>query len=192
MKNIESYESFLNEAEEASPMEMEAGAEMEMVDKFDPEAAKKAQADYAKKTGSGTSDKSKTGLNFPNIKAVFGRQDYQFRIAIAQALFLAGKNLFPTNSYHAPNAQEVDLKNEGCTMTYYIGEADQNEALKKVTVKQLEAIKGLAAVVYLDFKKFSGGSFGLYGGKYRYEYTLNQVRNFPEVKTATMLLKSAG
>ena len=191
MNHITKFEFYnpLNEAEGDAPS---AAAEMEMVDKFDPEAAKKAQADYAKKTGSGTTDKSKTGLNFPNIKAVFGRQDYQFRIAIAQALFLAGKNLFPTNSYHAPNTQEVDLKNEGCTMTYYIGEADQNEALKKVTVKQLEAIKGLAAVVYLDFKKFSGGSFGLYGGKYRYEYTLNQVRNFPEVKTATMLLKSAG
>ncbi len=195
MNHITKFEFYnpLNEAEREAPL---AGAEMELADKFDPEAAKRAQAEYARRTGSGTEDKNKTGLDFPNIKAVFGRQDYQFRIAIAQALFLAGKNLFPTNSYHTKDIQQYDLKNLGCTMTFYIGEADQNEKLKKVTVKQLEAVKALAAVIYLDFKnkyaKFLGGEFGYFGGKYRYQYTLDQIKNFPEVKTATLLLKDAG
>lgn len=191
MKNIESYESFLNEAEAASPMEMEAGAEMEMANDFDPEKAKQALADYVKRTGSGSSDQDKTGLNFPNIKQVFGRQDYNFRVAIAQALYLAGLNLFPTNKYHSADIQATDLKNTGCTQTYYIGEGPQNEKLKQVSVSQLNAVKGLAAKVFLDFKKYMGGNFGYYNGKYAYEIPLSAIKAFPEVKAAAAALKKA-
>jgi len=189
MKNIENYESFLNEAQEASPMEMEAAAEMEMANDFDPEKAKQALADYVKRTGSGSSDQDKTGLNFPNIKQVFGREDYNFRIAIAQALYLAGMNLFPTNKYHFKDIQEWDLVNFGTTMTYYIGEGPQNELLKGVSVAQLNAVKFLAAKVFQDFGKYIGGKFGYSNGKYAYEFTLSTIKAFPEVKAAAAALK---
>lgn len=187
MNHITKFESYvsIHEAEAT----VTASMEMEKADKFDPEAAKKAQTEYAKKTGGGTSDKSTSGLDFPNIKAVFKRQDYNFRVAIAEALFLCGYNEFPSNSYHSPGAQERDLKNLGCTMTYYIGEADQNEILKGISVKALEAIKGLVALVYLDFSKYTGGDFMLVGGRYQYTSTLNQIKKFPEVVKYSSLLK---
>ena len=189
MKNIESYESFLNEAEEASPMEMEAAAEMEMVKDFDPEKAKQALADYVKRTGSGSSDQDKTGLNFPNIKQVFDKQDYNFRVAIAQALYLAGMNLFPTNKYHIADIQAIDLKNTGCTQTYYIGEGPQNELLKGVSVAQLNAVKSLAAKVSLDLRRYLGGNFTYNNGKFTYEFPLSSIKAFPEVKAAAAALK---
>ena len=189
MKNIESYESFLNEAEEASPMEMEAAAEMEMVKDFDPEKAKQALADYVKRTGSGSSDQDKTGLNFPNIKQVFDKQDYNFRVAIAQALYLAGMNLFPTNKYHIADIQAIDLKITGCTQTYYIGEGPQNELLKGVSVAQLNAVKSLAAKVSLDLRRYLGGNFTYNNGKFTYEFPLSSIKAFPEVKAAAAALK---
>ncbi len=148
MKNLVQFESYkaVNEAEEAAMVDVE----MEMVNDFDPEKAKQALADYIKRTGSGTTDADGTGLNFPNIKQVFGRQDYNFRVAIAQALFLSNMNLFPTNKYHSKDIQASDLKSTGLTTTYYIGEGAQNEKLKKVTVPQLQAIKSLAAKIYID------------------------------------------
>jgi hypothetical protein len=187
MKNLVQFESYksVNEAEEAAMID----AEMEMVNDFDPEKAKQALADYIKRTGSGTTDADGTGLNFPNIKQVFGRQDYNFRVAIAQALFLANMNLFPTNKYHSKDIQSLDLKETGLTTTYYIGEASQNEKLKTVKVPQLQAIKSLAAKIYMDqFGKYFGGSFGLSGGKYKYQFNLGDIQRFPEVKAATAAL----
>ncbi len=187
MKNLVQFESYkaVNEAEEAAMVDVE----MEMVNDFDPEKAKQALADYIKRTGSGTTDADGTGLNFPNIKQVFGRQDYNFRVAIAQALFLSNMNLFPTNKYHSKDIQASDLKSTGLTTTYYIGEGAQNEKLKKVTVPQLQAIKSLAAKIYIDQSgKYFGGSFGYKGGKYGYQFSLYDIKEFPEVKAATAAL----
>ena len=151
--------------------------------------AKQALADYVKRTGSGSSDQDKTGLNFPNIKQVFDKQDYNFRVAIAQALYLAGMNLFPTNKYHSADTQAWDLKNTGCTQTYYIGEGPQNELLKGVSVAQLNAVKSLAAKVSLDLRRYLGGNFTYNNGKFTYEFPLSSIKAFPEVKAAAAALK---
>jgi hypothetical protein len=188
MKNLIQFEQYIpiNEAE----AEMTADMEMEMLNDFDPEKAKQALAEYMKRTGSGLKDSDSTGLNFPNIKQVFGRQDYNFRVAIAQALFLAGKNLFPTNKYHSADIQQLDLKNTGLTTTYYIGEGPQNDLLKKVTVAQLNAIKSLAAKIYMDqFGKYFGGEFKLSGNRGVFEFPLSAIKAFPEVKAAAAALK---
>ena len=65
----------------------------------------------------------------------------------------------------------------------------ENEKLKKVTVPQLQAIKSLAAKIYIDQSgKYFGGSFGYKGGKYGYQFSLYDIKEFPEVKAATASL----
>jgi len=115
MENLRTFESFLNESA------------MTEMDTFDPEKAKK-------KVPGG--DKDKSGLSFPVIKEVFGNDSYALRFIIAQALYLANWDLFQTNSSF-PDGTDLRVQ------TMYIGDADQNAMLKKVTKKQLEAIKPL-------------------------------------------------
>jgi hypothetical protein len=119
MENLRTFESFLNESA------------MSDMDTFDPnKAKKKAPGD----------DKDKSGLSFPLIKEVFGNDSYALRFIIAQALYLANWDLFQTNSSF-PDGTDLRVQ------TMYIGDADQNAMLKKVTKKQLEAIKPLVRYI---------------------------------------------
>jgi len=178
MDNLIRYENYkpLYEADEI-PMDLED---------FDPEAFKKSASEWKKHVKSGDSDVDNTGLNFPNIKAVFGREDYNLRFAIAQALYLAGLNLFPTNKYHSKDIQAWDLANMGNTMTYYIGEAPQNAKLKNVTVEQLKAIKPLLLKVASDMEKYIGA---FKNGKA--QYTAKAMQAWPEIKAAKAALAKA-
>jgi hypothetical protein len=179
MDNLIRYENYkpLYEADEI-PMDLED---------FDPEAFKKAVEDWKRHTKSGDTDVDNSGLSFVNIKQVFGREDYNFRVAIAQALYLAGMNLFPTNKYHAKDIQSFDIQNYGNTMTFYIGEAPQNAKLKNVSVAQLNAIKSLANKVASGGNKYFGGSWN--NGKWN--YTQKQMMTWPDVKAAKAALAKA-
>ena len=61
MKNIFTFGSFI-------------GILNEEMGPFNPEAAKKSSAEIMKSKGGSETDKSKTGLSFPNIKSVFGKE----------------------------------------------------------------------------------------------------------------------
>lgn len=144
MKNLSSFQSFifsLNEAEEVSFP-------------WDPKKAQGAIEKIMKKTGGSGKDKDPSGLSFNNIKQVFGKTDYSLRYVIAQALKIAGRDLFPTNSFNPDkkkNESEV-LSNEKegrkySFHTYYIGEKSQNQILDKVSAEALEAIKPVVNLI---------------------------------------------
>lgn len=185
MKHINKFESYTSLFEAEMPEDV---VFMKAVKDFDPEKAKKAAEEYRKHVKGGTEDADKTGLKFPNIMEVFGAQYYNLRGAIAQALFLAGDNLFPTNSYHSKDIQDWDMKMLKTTMSYYIGEGWQNDILKKVPVETLRAIKHLALLVYSDFSKYTI-HFVDSSGRLVPQYTLAQMRSWPEVKEAATALK---
>jgi hypothetical protein len=130
MKHIQIFESFVSEAAEAAP--------------FDPLKFKVAAELISKKIG----QEQKTTLTFPEIKEVYGRDDYNLRFALAQALMLAGKNYFPKNKYNPNPKKEGDL-----LLTHYIGEKDQNLMLQKVGKDALVVLKPLAALVEKDLTK---------------------------------------
>jgi hypothetical protein len=90
----------------------------------------------------------KTTLTFPEIKEVYGRDDYNLRFVLAQALMLAGKNYFPKNKYYPNPKKEGDL-----LFTHYIGEKDQNLMLQKVGKDALVVLKPLVALVEKDLAK---------------------------------------
>jgi hypothetical protein len=130
MKHIQIFESFVSEAAEAAP--------------FDPLKFKVAAELISKKIG----QEQKTTLTFPEIKEVFGRDDYNLRFVLAQALMLAGKNYFPKNKYYPNPKKEGDL-----LFTHYIGEKDQNLMLQKVGKDALVVLKPLVALVEKDLAK---------------------------------------
>jgi hypothetical protein len=130
MKHIQIFESFVSEAAEAAP--------------FDPLKFKVAAELISKKIG----QEQKTTLTFPEIKEVFGRDDYNLRFVLAQALMLAGKNYFPKNKYYPNPKKEGDL-----LFTHYIGEKNQNLMLQKVGKDALVVLKPLVALVEKDLAK---------------------------------------
>ena len=93
-------------------------------------------------------EEQKTTLTFPEIKEVYGRDDYNLRFMLAQALMLAGKNYFPKNKYNPNPKKEGDL-----LFTHYIGEKDQNLMMQKVGKDALVVLKPLVAMVEKDMSK---------------------------------------
>jgi hypothetical protein len=142
MKNIFTFGSFIGRLNE------------EKMGPWDPEAAKKSAAEIMKSRGGSEADKAKTGLAFPNIKKVFGREDYPLRFKIAQALALAGKDFFPTNSAFPDASKNRTTLSKGMFSTYYIGDADQNEEMKKFSEPLLKAIKPLVEKMEKDMSKY--------------------------------------
>jgi hypothetical protein len=141
MKNIFNFKSFtLSLNEEMGP--------------WDPEAAKKSSEEILKLKGGSETDKSKTGLSFPNIKNVFGKEDYITRFRISQALALVGKDFFPTNSVLPDIEKNRTPLAKGMFSTYYIGDADQNEEMKKFSEPLLKAIKPLVEKMEKDMSKY--------------------------------------
>ena len=130
MKHIQIFESFVSEAAEAAP--------------FDHLKFKVAAELISKKIG----QEQKTTLTFPEIKEVYGRDDYNLRFVLAQALMLAGKNYFPKNKYYPNPKKEGDL-----LFTHYIGEKYQNLMLQKVGKDALVVLKPLVALVEKDLAK---------------------------------------
>lgn len=129
MKHIQIFESFIGEAALAP---------------FDPLKFKVAADLISKKIG----QEQKTTLTFPEIKEVFGRDDYSLRFVIAQALLLVGKNFFPQNKYNPKPQKEGDL-----LFTHYIGEKAQNLMLQGVGKDVMVVLKPLVALVDKDLAK---------------------------------------
>jgi len=127
MKHLKLYESFLNEAQ------------MD-IDPFDPDKFKVAAEMIEDKIGK---PEKVSGLSFPEIKEVFGRDDYTLRYYLAQALLSLGRNYWPTNKYHGKDVQKTDRQNNDGMFTYYIGEAPHNEIMKKLGKSLLVTIKPL-------------------------------------------------
>ena len=131
MKHLRIFESFINEAQMMEPGPGEG---------FDPVKFKVAAEMLATKIGE---KEDKANLGFPEIREVFGKDDYNLRFCIAQALMNLGRNYFTTNKYHTKNVQDVDKKKGFGMWTYYIGEADQNMKMKKLGKALLVTIKPL-------------------------------------------------
>ena len=142
MKNIFTFDSFIGSLNE------------EVMAPFNPDAAKKTAEEIMKSKGGSGSDKSKTGLSFPNIKKVFGKEDYTLRFKIAQALALADRDFFPTNSSFPDAAKNKSSQPKGTFSTYYIGEENQNESMKKFSEALLKAIKPLVEKLDKDMGKY--------------------------------------
>ena len=141
MKNIFTFDSFIGRLNEG-------------MGPWDPEAAKKAAEEIMKSRGGSSSDKSKTGLLFPNVKKVFGKEDYALRFKIAQALALSGKDFFPTNSAFPDASKNRNPLEKGMFSTYYIGDADQNEVMKKFSESLLKAVKPLVEKMEKDMSNY--------------------------------------
>jgi hypothetical protein len=120
MKNLFYFESFVKSVNES-------------VADWDPKRAQTAIDEIKKRN----KDADPVGLSFANIQKVFGKIDYPTRFAIAQALLLAGKNLFPTNKYY----KDKEIGSDGIYATRYIGEKDQNLKMDKVSEALLRAVK---------------------------------------------------
>lgn len=131
MKHLRVFESFINEEQIVNPLDP---------GEFDPLKFKVASSLFTDKIGKPV-DKGNTG--FPEIKEVFGRDDYNLRFMIAQALHLVGKNYFPTNKYFGKDIQAKDKANGDLMVTYYIGEEPQNMLMKKLGKGLLTTIKPL-------------------------------------------------
>lgn len=124
MKNISSFNSFVQSLNEAAP--------------WDPKKAQAAIDEILKRD----KDVEPTGLSFNNIQKVFGNISYQTRFKIAQALLLAGKNFFPVNQYSKDReSNDAYRKTSDYTWTYYIGEKNQNLKMEKFSEALLRAIK---------------------------------------------------
>ena len=131
MKHLRVYESFLSEAQMMN--QMDPG-------EFDPMKFKVASSLFTDKIGKPV---DKGNMAFPEVKEVFGRDDYNLRFFIAQALYLVGRNYFPTNKYFTKDIQAKDKAKGDLMVTYYIGEAPQNALMKKVGKSLLTTIKPL-------------------------------------------------
>lgn len=70
--------------------------------------------------------------DFANIKTVFGRTDYSLRSAIAQTLKNNGEDLFP---------RKASLDDPNPNQSGYLGKADQNVTLDRLSVPKLQSIK---------------------------------------------------
>ena len=139
MKNLSSFDSFVQSLNEGTQ-------------EWDPKRAQNAIEELKKKSSS-LKDSEPTGLSFTNIQKVFGKNDYPIRFKIAQALMLAGKNLFPVNSYDKSGAA-LDPRT-GLFITKYIGEKDQNLKMDKISENLLKAIKPIVD----DFENDVDGYF---------------------------------
>ena len=128
MKNLSDFNSFVQTINEAAP--------------WDP---KKAQAaiDEIMKRYKENKDAEPTGLSFANVQKVYGKTDYATRFRIAQALLLAGKNLFPVNQYNKDQSANDNYRKTDTyyTFTYYIGDKDQNLKMDKFSEALLKAVK---------------------------------------------------
>lgn len=172
MKNLNDFRSFiysLNEAEESvsSPMD------------WDPAKAEAAIKKAMTQTGGSTKDKEPTGLSFKNIKDVFGNTNYSTRYIIAQALKIAGKDIFPTNTYNANLDENKKRESENKDKpyyfnTYYIGEKKQNETLDKISQAVLVAVQPLVSEI---IKSSDQG-----------KYFTSSAPSFPEVAKARVEL----
>jgi hypothetical protein len=131
MKHLRVFESFLSEEQIVSPLDP---------GEFDPMKFKVASSLFTDKIGKPV---DKGNIAFPEIKEVFGRDDYNLRFMIAQALYLMGRNYFPTNKYFGKDIQAKDKANGDLMVTYYIGEAPQNMLMKKLGKGLLTTIKPL-------------------------------------------------
>ena len=139
MKNLSNFKSFVSQLNESTL-------------EWDPKKAEAAIKKAMEQTGGSMKDKDPTGLSFKNIQDVFGKSDYTIRYVIAQALKLAGRDLFPTNSYN-PNLsdnkkKESENKDKPFYFnTYYIGEKDQNLMLDKISQPVLTVVKPLVSLI---------------------------------------------
>ena len=141
MKNIFTFGSFIGSLNE------------EMVSS-NSSADKKTSEEIMKSKGGSGTDKSKSGLSFPNVKKVFGNDDYMLRFRIAQALALAGKDFFPTNSVFPDAAKNKTSLVPGMFSTYYVGDPDQNEVMKKFSEPLLKAVKPLVEMMNKNMDKY--------------------------------------
>jgi len=161
MKNIFTFGSFI-------------GSLNEEMGSLNPDAAKKTADEVMKSRGGSEKDKSKTGLSFPNIKKVFGKDDYPLRFKIAQALALADKDFFTTNSSFPDASKNRTPQMKGTFSTYYIGDVDQNDVMRKFSDALLKAIKPLVEKMDKDMNKY---------------FTI-ESKSLPEVKQAKLDLHS--
>ena len=143
MKNLSDFRSFifsLNEAEESVSAPLD----------WDPKKAEAAIKKALEQAGGSTKDKDQTGLSFKSISEVFGKNDYTLRYVIAQALKIAGKDIFTTNSYNPTLSENKKKEIENSDKpyyfnTYYIGEKGQNETMDKISPAVLKAVKPLVS-----------------------------------------------
>jgi hypothetical protein len=142
MRHIQIFENY-------SDSDFEIPSSFQLGDGFDPVKAKKAVEEASEERGG--KSKEDRGLNFPNIKEVYGTDSYNTRFYIAQALHILGYSLFPYNS-HFPleKAKPGDI----AKMTYYIGEPWQNEIMKNISPKLLRAIAPWVEKIMLYPDKF--------------------------------------
>jgi hypothetical protein len=147
MKNLSDFNSFVQSINEAAP--------------WDPKKAQTA-IDEIMKRYKENKDVEPTGLSFSNIQKVYGKTDYATRFRIAQALLLAGKNLFPVNQYYKDqSANDNSRKESDYIFTYYIGDKDQNLKMDKFSEALLKAVKPIVD----DYSKednLTNGSSGEY------------------------------
>lgn len=139
---------------------------------FDPLKFKVAADLIAKQIG----PEQKTSLAFPEIKEVFGRDDYSLRFALAQALLVAGKNYFPKNKYNPNPQREGDL-----LFTSYIGEPAQNLLLQGLGKDALVVLKPLVMAVAKDLRE---GGPSLREG----QYFKTSAKSLPDVQRVKALL----
>jgi len=139
MRNLSYFDSFVRSLNEST-------------EEWDPKRAQKAIDDLKNQSPS-MKDSDSTGLSFNNIQKVYGKIDYPTRFKIAQALLLAGKNLFPVNKY---DKSGVSLDpTTGLFTTKYIGEKDQNLKMDKISEDLLRAVKPIVD----DFQNDVDGYF---------------------------------
>jgi hypothetical protein len=131
MKHLRIFESFIREEQMMNPMDP---------GEFDPMKFKVASNLFTNKIGKPVDDGN---MGFPEIKEVFGRDDYNLRFMIAQALHLIGRNYFPTNKYFGKDIQTKDKEKGDLMVTYYVGESPQNMLMKKIGKGLLTTIKPL-------------------------------------------------
>jgi len=135
MKNISDFNSFVQTINEAAP--------------WDPKKAQTAIDDLMKKN----KDVEPTGLSFVNVQKVYGKNDYNTRFKIAQALLLIGKNIFPASDSTSFPA--------GFFFTTYSGKKDENLKMDKISEELLRSVKPIVddfetdRDAYFDLKKAS-------------------------------------
>lgn len=130
MKNLSYFNSFVQTLNEG-------------VQDWDPKKAQTAIDELIKRD----KDSEPTGLSFNNIQKVFGKTDYPTRFKIAQALLLAGKNIFPaTDPTNFPS---------GFFATSYIGRKNENLKMDKISEALLRCVKPIVD----DFENDPEGYF---------------------------------
>ena len=135
MKNISDFNSFVQTINEAAP--------------WDPKKSQTSIDDLMKKN----KDVEPTGLSFANVQKVYGKNDYNTRFKIAQALLLTGKNIFP--------ASDPTNFPTGFFITTYSGKKDENLKMDKISEVLLRSVKPIVddfetdRDTYFDLKKAS-------------------------------------